>query len=91
MLARTFARIDKLAWDMETRTVDLTVSSVKKQDVTLVARYGIEEISAPADVLAAKPKQGTANCNLHVPEGRPVEVHLKIGRQSPLDWINWIA
>ena len=42
MLLRTFARLDKLAWDMEARTVDLTVTSVKKQDVTLIARYGIE-------------------------------------------------
>jgi hypothetical protein len=30
MLLRTFARLDKLAWDMEARTVDLTVTSVKK-------------------------------------------------------------
>ena len=47
MLARTFARIDKLAWDMEARTVDLTITSVRKQDVTLIARYGIEEIPHP--------------------------------------------
>jgi hypothetical protein len=86
MLARTFARIDKLAWDMEARTVDLTVTSVRKQDVTLVARFGIEEISAPAGVLAAKPQPGTANCALHLPEGRPAEVHLKLGRHNPLDW-----
>jgi alpha-L-fucosidase 2 len=91
MLARTFARIDKLAWDMEARTVDVTITSVRKQDITLVARYGIEKISAPAGVLAAKPASGTANCDLHLPKGRPVEVHLKIGRQSPLDWVNWVA
>src|SRR5208282_4464028 len=30
MLLRTFARLDKLAWDMDARTVDLTVTSVKK-------------------------------------------------------------
>ena len=46
MLLRTFARLDKLAWDMDARTVDLTVTSVKKQDVTLIARHGIEAISA---------------------------------------------
>ena len=86
MLARTFARIDKLAWDMEARTVDLTITSVRKQDVTLIARHGIEEISAPAGVLAAKPQPGTANCDLHLPEGKPVEIHLKLGRRKPLDW-----
>ena len=30
MLARTFARIDKLAWNMEARTVELTVTSFRR-------------------------------------------------------------
>ena len=54
MLLRTFARLNKLAWDMEARTVDLTVTSVKKQDVTLIARYGIEGITASSGVLAVE-------------------------------------
>jgi alpha-L-fucosidase 2 len=91
MLARTFVRIDKLAWDMEARTVDLTVTSVRKQDVTLIARYGIEKVTASAGVLAAKPRAGAADCDLHLPEGKPVEIHLKLGRRNPLDWINWVA
>ena len=86
MLARTFARIDKLAWDMQARTVDVTITSVRKQDITLIARYGIEEISAPAGVLAAPLQPGKANCDLHLPEGKPVEIHLKLGRHKPLDW-----
>jgi hypothetical protein len=91
MLLRTFARLDKLAWDMEARTVDLTVTSVKNQDVTLIARYGIEGISASSGALAAKPQSDKAACDLHLPEGKPVEVHLKIGRRNPLDWVNWVA
>jgi hypothetical protein len=91
MLLRTFARLNKLAWDMEARTVDLTVTSVKKQDVTLIARYGIEGISASAGVLAAKPQSGKAACDLHLAEGKPVEIHLKLGRSNPLDWVNWVA
>jgi hypothetical protein len=90
MLARTFARIDKLAWDMEARTVDVTITSVRKQDITLIARHGIEEISAPAGVLAAALRQGTANCDLHLPEKRPVEIHLKIGRHEPLEWVDQV-
>ena len=89
MLLRTFARLDKLAWDMDARTVDLTVTSVRKQDVTLIARYGIEAISASSGALAAKPQSDKAACDLHLPEGKPVEVHLKIGRRNPLDWVNW--
>jgi alpha-L-fucosidase 2 len=91
MQLHTFARLNKLAWDMEARTVDLTVTSVKKQDVTLIARYGIEGISASSGALAAKPQSDKAACDLHLPEGKPVEVHLKIGRRNPLDWVNWVA
>lgn len=89
MLLRTFARLDKLKWDLDTRTVDLTVTSLKKQDVTLIARYGIEEISVTSEVLVKNPQPGEATCDLHLPEGKPVEIHLKIGQRNPLDWINW--
>ena len=58
MLARTFARIDRLAWDMEARIVDVTITSVRNQDITLIARHGIEKISAPAGVLAADAPAG---------------------------------
>lgn len=91
MLLRTFARLNKLAWDMEARTVDLTVTSVRKQDVTLIARYGIEAVSASPGVLAAKPQPGKATCDLHLPEGNPVAVHLKLGRRNPLDWVHRVA
>jgi alpha-L-fucosidase 2 len=91
MLLHTFARLDRLAWDMEARSVDLKITSVRKQDVTLIARYGIEEISAASGVLAAKPKSDKAACDLHLAEGKPVEVHLKLGRRDPLDWVNWVA
>ncbi|MBZ5516375.1 MAG: hypothetical protein LAN62_16295 [Acidobacteriia bacterium] len=67
--------------------MDLTVTSVRKQDITLIARHGIEDISAPSGVLAAKPQSGTATCDLHLPGGRPVEIHLKLGRHKPLDWV----
>jgi hypothetical protein len=87
MLARTFARIDKLAWDVDARTVDLKVTSLRKQDVTLIARYGIEAITAPAGVLTARPQAGMANCGLHLPEGKPVDIHIKLGRHNPLDWV----
>ena len=90
MLLRTFAKLDKLSWNMDTRTVDLTVTSLRKQDVTLIARYGIEEISASSGVLSVKPQSDMATCDLHLPEGKPVEIHLKIGQRNPLDWVNWV-
>jgi hypothetical protein len=91
MLLRTFARLNRLSWDMNARTADLTITSVRKQDVTLIARHGIESVSAPAGALAARPESGAAACELHLPEGKPVEVHLKLGRRNPLDWVNWVA
>jgi len=91
MLARTFARIDKLAWDMEARTVDIKITSARKQDITLVARHGIESATASAGVLAAKPRAGSADCDLHLPEGKPVDMHLKLGRRNPLDWAARVA
>jgi alpha-L-fucosidase 2 len=90
MLLRTFARMDKLAWDMNARTVDFTVTSVRDQDVTLIARYGIEKISASSGAIESKPQSGEATCNLHLPEGEPVEVHLKIGQRDTLEWIKWV-
>ena len=90
VLLRTFAKLDKLNWNLDDRTVNLTVTSVKKQDITLIARYGIEDISAPSGIFEAKPESGEATCNLHLPEGKPVDIHLKIGQRNPLDWINWV-
>jgi hypothetical protein len=91
MLLRTFARLDKLAWDMNARTVDLTIVSARKQDVTLIARHGIEAISASSGVLAANPRRGAADCDLHLPAGKPVELHLKLGPRTPLDWAAGVA
>lgn len=86
MLTRTFARIDKLTWNMEMRSVELAVTSFRKQDVTLIARYGIEDIRAPAGVLAAPLKTGTADIGLHLPEGRSVSLHLRLGTHKPISW-----
>ncbi|MGO9775624.1 MAG: glycoside hydrolase family 95-like protein [Terracidiphilus sp.] len=87
MLARTFARVDTLAWDMRTRTADLTVSSLKDQDVTLIVRHGIEKISAPAGVLKKTPPPDALSCELRLKKGEPVRLHMTLGRHKPLDWV----
>ncbi|HEV2324210.1 MAG TPA: glycoside hydrolase N-terminal domain-containing protein [Terracidiphilus sp.] len=91
MLLRTFARLNKLSWDMEARAVDLSITSMRTQDVTLIARHGIQEISTSSGALASKPQSGVAACNLHLPEESPVQVHLELGRRNPMDWVNWLA
>jgi hypothetical protein len=70
MLARTFVKIDTLAWDMPAKSVDVTLTSVRKQDITLIVRHGIEEITASAGVLATTLQPGTAICDLHLPKGK---------------------
>ncbi len=91
MLARTFARIDKLSWDMDARKVELTITSLIKQDITLIARYGIEEISAPGGVLASTFHRGKADCEIQLPENKPVKIHLKLGNHKPNDWVSEVG
>ena len=91
MLARTFARIDKLSWDMRARTVDLTITSVREQDIILIARYGIEEISAPAGILASTHQPAKADCKLHLPKNDSVELYLKLGSHNTSDWVAQVS
>jgi len=91
MLLHTFARLDKMAWDMNARTVDLKITSLKKQNVTLIARYGIEGIRASSGALSKKPQPGKAACDLQLPQKKTVEIHLKLGQRDPLDWANWVT
>jgi hypothetical protein len=91
MLARTYAKVNRLAWNMDARTAELTVTSLRKQDIALIARYGIVEIAAPAGVLAAPLKPGTANCDLHLPEGTPVTLRLKLGSHKTMEWADRVA
>jgi len=90
MLLRTFARMDKLSWNMEERNVEMTITSFRKQDITLIARYGINSISASSGVLTARPEKGQATCSLQLPEGKAVDIRLKIGRRNTMDWMNWV-
>ncbi|NMB73411.1 MAG: hypothetical protein GYA22_14830 [Bacteroidales bacterium] len=85
LLTRTFARINNLTWDMQERTVDIILTSLKKQDIWLIARHGIEDISAPSEALSSF-RRGNADCALHLPENEPVKIHLELGNQNPSDW-----
>jgi len=91
MLARTFAKVDTLAWDLEARSADVSITSLKEQNITLIVRYGIEKISAPAGVLAKMPDPDAISCDLHLPKGEPVRIHLAFGRHKPLDWVDRVS
>ncbi len=87
MLARTFAKVDTLAWDMPSRTADLTITSLKDQDIMLIVRHGIEKIVAPAGVLAKAPEPDAISYGLRLKKDAPVRLHLVLGRHKPLDWV----
>jgi alpha-L-fucosidase 2 len=91
MLARTFARVDKLKWDMDSRTVELKMTSFRKQDVTLIARHGIEELTASPNVLAAPLEAGKANIEVHLPESKAVTFRIKLGHHNPIDWVAQVS
>lgn len=83
VLARTFARIDHLAWDMDARTVELTVTSLRTQAISLMARHGIEAITVSSGGVAAPLQAGRADIDVHLPEKRPVTFRLRLGHHQP--------
>ena len=91
VLARTFAKIDDMTWDMESKTVDVTITSLIDQDISLIVRFGIESVSAPGGVLDKQVEKGSEKCVLHLTQGVPVTVHLKLGDHNPSDWITKVA
>src|SRR3546814_3751399 len=42
MRARTFARIDRLRWDLDARTAEVRITSLRPQTIRLRAWHGIE-------------------------------------------------
>ena len=87
MLARTFAKVDALAWDMPARIADITITSLKDQEITLIVRHGIERITASPGVLANTPPRDAISCGLRLKKRQPVRLHLALGRHKPLDWV----
>jgi hypothetical protein len=49
---------------------------VRNQDVTLISRYGIEDIGAPTAMLAPSLKRGVANCDLQSVGDHPPQAGL---------------
>jgi hypothetical protein len=57
----------------------------------LIARYGIEEITAPAGILAAPVQPRKANVDLHLSERNPVSIRMKLGTHEPMEWVKQVA
>ena len=87
MMARTAARVDDLTWDMGKKTVEITITSGRDQNITLIARHGIDSITGPAGTIVESPKPGATTCMLRLAKGVPVTLHLKLGAKKPSDWV----
>ncbi|MDR8393800.1 glycoside hydrolase N-terminal domain-containing protein [Aliifodinibius sp. S!AR15-10] len=88
---RTFATVDKMAWNMKEKTVDLTITSLREQDITLMVGYGIESISASDGVLVEHPEKGEENCTLQLPKDKSIKIHVNLGDSNPSDWIRKVS
>lgn len=91
ILARTFIKIDKMDWDLDAKTIDIRITSMKEQDLTMIVRYGIKSIKAPDHVLVEHPGEKAEKCILHLGKNKPVTIHLKLGDCQPSDWITRFA
>jgi hypothetical protein len=88
MLARTFARIDKLSWDLDERVAELAITSKRDQDITLVAWHGIDHVSAPGGALTSAPTPGSNSCTLRLRKDQPTRIRLSLTSRNPLNWVN---
>lgn len=86
LLARTFVKVDEFKWNLDTRTEELALTSLRKQEIQLMVWHGIESMSASEGLVRSKNRQGSFLCQLNLPANRPVTVKVKLARQTPLDW-----
>ncbi|HLP72296.1 MAG TPA: glycoside hydrolase N-terminal domain-containing protein [Bacteroidales bacterium] len=86
LLSRSFARINNLEWDMSKRMVDLTITSLRNQDVVLIARKGIEDITSSSESIGSF-RKGKADCILHLKANEQVKFHLELGENNIMDWV----
>ena len=87
ILCRTQAKIDDLTWNLETRKMDVTISSRIVQTIKLFVRKGIESVDAPDGVLATTVLAGSEECSVRLAASHPITLHFTIGTQDGSGWI----
>jgi hypothetical protein len=86
ILCRTQAKIDDLTWNLETKKIDVTISSRIDQTVKLMVRRGIESVYAPEGVLTAPVQVGSVECNVRLSASHPVTLHFMIAAEDGSNW-----
>jgi hypothetical protein len=87
ILCRTQAKIDSLAWNLDARKLDLTISSPIDQTLSLVVRRGIETATADQPATLGNFRRDADAVTIHLLPGRPLTIHLTVGDRQPSDWI----
>jgi hypothetical protein len=83
-------KVDELSWDLENKVVDVGLTSLREQDISLVTRYGIEAISAPKGIITEKPIVGAQQCRIHLPQNKPIVIHVKLVNSKPSVWVSQV-
>jgi hypothetical protein len=87
ILCRTQAKIDDLRWNLETKKIDVTISSRVDQTIKLFVRRGIESVDAPEGVLATPVLGGSEECSVRLAASHPITLHFTIGTRDRSGWI----
>jgi alpha-L-fucosidase 2 len=87
ILCRTQAKIDSVEWDLPARRLDLVISSLVDQTVSLIVRRGITAVSADRPDGLSDFRPGTDSVVLHLKAGTALTVHMTVGDSLPSDWI----
>ncbi|PLB85358.1 hypothetical protein C0T31_11335 [Dysgonamonadaceae bacterium] len=90
ILSRSFMKVDELSWDLENKVVDVGLTSLREQDISLVTRYGIEAISAPKGIITEEPIVGAQQCRIHLPQNKPIVIHVKLVNSKPSVWVSQV-
>ncbi len=86
VLARTFARIDHLSWNLEERTADLTLTSLRDQNLTLVVWHGISSITGPRNTVTNPRQSGALKCTLRLFANQPISFKIKLAASTAREW-----
>jgi alpha-L-fucosidase 2 len=87
ILCRTQARLDNLEWNLDTKKLDLTISSPQDQTLSLVVRRGIETVSSDQPTAVGDFQPKTESVKVRIQAGSPLTLHLTMGDRLPSDWI----
>lgn len=87
ILCRPQAKLENFEWNLDTKKVDLTISSAVDQTLSLVVGRGIETAASDQPDALAGFRPGAVSVNVRLTAGRPLTLRLGMGDRLPSDWI----